>query len=235
MSEVDRQFRLARRWSNVELSRLAPLFGGDVVNVSAGEDRDKEGRTYGDYFSAKKTYSLTNHSPGSFRGYQGRENEYLLDLSLPLDPTLTRRFDVVFNHTTLEHIFEVRRAFANLCEMSRDVVIIIVPFAQVEHESASFGDYWRFTPRCIRCMFKENQFDVIYESVNDDFNAAVYLLFVGSRNATKWAGLMPAWEPVHHAAKWIGGKNECAIDAGGSAWRQFKRRVSRVLGMNSER
>ena len=43
----------------------------------------------------------------------------------------------MFNHTTLEHIFEVNTAFDNMCAMSNDVVILVLPFAQVQHETGS--------------------------------------------------------------------------------------------------
>ena len=43
---IERKHRLPRVWSNAELRRLAGLFDGDVVNVSAWRDEDKEGRRY---------------------------------------------------------------------------------------------------------------------------------------------------------------------------------------------
>ena len=201
---IDRQFRLARRWSNRQLRKVAPLFEGEIVNVSAGEDVDKEGATYDAYFTNKLGYYLTNWAPGSYRGYEGRENEYLLDLTGELPPELERRFDVAFNHTTLEHIYEVRTAFANLCRLSKDVVILIVPFSQVQHESKDFADFWRFTPPCLHRLFGENGFEVVYEAANNHFNAAVYLFFVAARDPAKWRDKMPAYEPVRTAGERIG-------------------------------
>jgi hypothetical protein len=201
---TDRQFRLARHWSNYELRKFAPLMTGDIVNVSAGEDVDKQGGKYADYFPAKKSYSLTNHQAGSYRGFQGRQNEYLIDLTAELPSELQGRFDVAFNHTTMEHIFEVRKAFANLCAMTKDVVIVVVPFAQVQHESSDFGDFWRFTPTCIRHLFKENGLETVYESANNSFNAAVYVFAIGSRHPDRWRGKLPAHAPIHQAANWVG-------------------------------
>jgi len=203
LKRVDRQFRLARMWSNSELRKIDFLFKGDIVNVSGGEDIDKEGNTYATYFPNKNKWYLTNYAAGSFRGFQGRENEFQVDLTAALPPELEQRFDVAFNHTTLEHIFDVRKAFANLCRMSMDVVIVVVPFCQVQHESSAFNDYWRFTPTCIRELFRENEFDVIYEAESPDIDAAVYLLVVGSRNPDRW-NTMPNWAPVEVAGDWIG-------------------------------
>jgi hypothetical protein len=186
---VDRQFRITWIWSNREIRRLAPLFTGDIVNVSAWDDRDKEGGYYKEYFSNASGYYCTNYSGD--RGYQQKENEFLVDLTKDVPEGLERRFDVVFNHTILEHIFEVRTAFKNLCEMTRDIAIVIVPFSQAQHEKESYKDYWRFTPSCIRELFKKNGLEVVYEAESKHKKAAIYLLFVASRNPQKWKEQMP--------------------------------------------
>lgn len=202
--ELDRKFRLARLWSNKELRKIAPLFSGEIVNVSAGEDVDKEGNYYESYFINKTSYYLTNYSPGSFRGYQGRYNEYLLDLTGKVPQELNQKFDVVFNHTTLEHIYDVNTAFSNLCRLSKDIVIIVVPFCQIQHENEGYEDFWRFTPTCLRRLFQKQGFTVVYEAANKDFNAAVYLFFVAARDSLKWQNKIPPYEPVKVAGEWIG-------------------------------
>lgn len=199
---MDRKFRLARVWSNQELRKVASLFGGDIVNISAWDDRDKEGGYYQDYFVHKERYYYTNYY--GERGWQGGDNEYFLDLEQELPKELKHRFDVVFNHTTLEHIFDVRKAFHNLCLASRDVVIVVVPFCQVQHEKDSYLDFWRFTPTCLRYLFKENGLEVIYEAQSKDENAAIYLLFIGSRSPQKWKQLMPVYEKIKECGQWIG-------------------------------
>lgn len=199
---VNRTYELARRWSNRQLAVIAPLFDGDVVNVSAWEDRDKEGRQYRDYFCNARSYACTNY--GQYRGLQGMDNEYALDLTADVSADLRRRFDVAFNHTTLEHILDVRTAFANLCELSRDVVIVIVPFAQVQHESGEWKDYWRLSPTCLRQLYEENGLATIYESESPHRNAAVYLLAVGSRHPQRWEGQLPAHVSGERAGAWIG-------------------------------
>ena len=110
---VDPVHRVPRIWSNAELGRVGDLFTGDVVNVSAWRDEDKAGRRYRDYFPNAHSYSMTNFR-ADMRGYQGLDGEIFLDLEQPLPPELAGAIDVVFNHTTLEHIYEFRRAFANL-------------------------------------------------------------------------------------------------------------------------
>jgi len=198
----ERQFRIARVWSNREIKRFASLFEGEIVNVSAWDDRDKQGGYYRDYFSKKSNYYLTNYY--GTRGYQGKKNEYILDLAEEVPGNLAKRFDVVFNHTTLEHIFDARKAFSNLCKLSKDVVMIVVPFSQVQHETDSFKDYWRFTPTCLRSLFDENGFEMIYTNSNDDKNAAIYIFCIGSCNPDKWKPLLPEADLSKNAGERIG-------------------------------
>ncbi len=199
---TDRKYILARKWSNRELRKVAPLLGGEVVNVSGWDDRDKEGSHYAAYFTKSTTYSRTNY--GGHRGYQNDAGEIALDLTETLRDELKGRFDVVFNHTVLEHIFDVNRAFANLCAMTRDVVVVVVPFSQVQHESDSYGDYWRFTPSCLRKLFELHGMKVVYEAESPDKDAAIYLLFVASRHPERHVGTLPRFKPIKLAGRWIG-------------------------------
>lgn len=180
---VDRIHRLPRLWSNRELARFAAWFPGAVVNVSAWKDEDKAGRHYRDYFTAATSYTLTNYQP-EMRGFQGTPGEIFLDLTAPLEPNLVRGFDVVFNHTTLEHVYEVQTAFRNLCALSRDVVIVVAPFLQPYH--GTYGDYWRFTPLALRRMFTEVGFTPLYLSFNSHRAAAVYLFAIASSQPDRW-------------------------------------------------
>lgn len=182
---IDRIHRLPRVWSNRELARFASWFAGDVVNVSAWKDEDKEGRRYRDYFTAATSYVLTNYR-AEMRGLQGVPGEIFLDLTAPLDPGLLKRFDVVFNHTTLEHVYEVQTAFRNLCALSRDVVILVVPFLQPYH--GTYGDYWRFTPLALQRMFVDAGLSLLYLSFNSHRAAAVYLFAIASFRADRWRG-----------------------------------------------
>ncbi len=185
---MDRRFRLPRTWSNKELKKISHLFFGDVVNVSAWKDEDKKGLHYKEYFVNASNYFCTNF--GGIRGYN-KEKDINLDLTKELPIELRTQFDVVFNHTTLEHIFNIKTAFKNLCDMSKDIVILIVPAIQPQHETDSFKDYWRFTPSSIRELFFENGMKVLYESTNMDLNAGVYLFFVASKHPELWKTKIP--------------------------------------------
>jgi hypothetical protein len=192
----------ARKWSNVELRRIAPRLDGAVVNVSGSDDRDKEGRHYRDYFSGASTYTITNHL--GQKGATGNKGEIALDLSQPIPRELLDGFDVVFNHTTLEHLYEARTAFQNLCNLSRDLVIVVVPFAQVTHWNESYGDYWRFTPMGLRCMFEENSLEVVHEAAGPRRGEPIYLLFVGSKYPDRWRAVLPSGRIDRPIGDWIG-------------------------------
>ncbi|NJM70942.1 MAG: hypothetical protein HC862_12330 [Scytonema sp. RU_4_4] len=180
---IDRKYILPRVWSNRELEKLAHFFSGDIANVSGWQDSDKEGKHYRDYFVNASSYTMTNYKSDA-RGFQGYENEIFLNLENELPTELLSQFDVVFNHTVLEHIYDVNTAFKNLCLMSRDIVIIVVPFLQQMH--ASYGDYWRFTPLTIKRMFEENRMLLLYLSFNSHKNASVYIFAVATKNESKW-------------------------------------------------
>jgi len=180
---TDRKFRLPRIWSNQQLKKFGHLFTGDVINVSGWTDIDKEGGHYKDYFKNAKSYSISNFKAEA-RGLQGAENEFFLDLEKDLDQNLVEKFDVVFNHTTLEHIYGVNKAFQNLCLMSKDVVMLVVPFLQQMH--GDYGDYWRFTPTAIKKMFEDNGFSLLYLSFNNNKKSSVYIFAIASKNLDNW-------------------------------------------------
>ncbi len=185
---LDRRFRVPRVWSNSELKKFAHLFGGDIVNVSGWRDGDKEGDEYKNYFKNKNSYTVTNYKTESC-GYQGTDGEIFLNLEDDLPSELVGRFDLVFNHTVLEHIFEINKAFQNLCQMSKDVVIIVMPFLQEMH--TSYGDYWRMSPLAIKKMFEKNNYHVQYLAFNGQKNASVYIFTIAVKNPEKWKDVLP--------------------------------------------
>jgi hypothetical protein len=187
---IDPRFRAARYWSNRELKKVLEVIDdhGSVVNVSGWRDSDKEGGTYrSEYFHKASDYHVTNWMSEA-RGMQGDiENEIFLDLEEVLASDLIGKYDIVFNHTTLEHIFDVSTAFENLCLMSKNLVIIVVPFLQEQH--ANYGDYWRFTPQVIKKLFSKYGFKAVYISANDDKEDAIYVFAVGVKKGASLANV----------------------------------------------
>jgi hypothetical protein len=186
---TQKTFVRPRSWSNIELRKFSHLFTGKVVNVSGWKDEDKEGNYYKNYFTNASEYYVSNYKGES--GLSNIDNEIFLDLSTPVDQELKNKFDVVFNHTVLEHIFEIDTAFKNLCDMSDDVVIIILPFLQsVHYIEGSFGDYWRFSPMAIKELFKKNGFTTIYQSANDNKFYNIYTFTIATKNPEKYDNLI---------------------------------------------
>lgn len=173
-----RKFRKARIWSNKMLRQYAGNFEGSICNVSGWKDEDKEGGKYKDYFINASNYYVTNY--GGYRGV-GNEDDIHLDLEANLPTELQRKFNVVFNHTTLEHIFNVNKAVENLCEMAEDILILVVPFLQEVHITDSYGDFWRFSPYAMERMLENNGFSLQVCDYNNDFNTAVYLFCIAVR------------------------------------------------------
>ena len=185
---MDRVHRLPRVWSNRELEKFARLFHGNIVNVSGWKDIDKEGRYYRDYFVNAGSYVITNYKKEA-KGLQGHQDEIYLDLSTKLSEELYQRFDVVFNHTTLEHIYDVKTAFKNLCDLSNDIVILVLPFLQQYH--SSYGDYWRFSPLVVKALFEENGFELLYQRFNSHPRSSVYTFTIASRRPQNWKQHFP--------------------------------------------
>jgi hypothetical protein len=202
---IDRAFRLPRLWSNRVLREIGPAFAGEVANVSGWRDADKEGKRYRDYFPSATAYYVTNHAGERGTDDAADVTDFRLDLTGELPAELVGRFDVVLSHTVLEHVFRADLAFANLCRMARDAVIVVVPFAQEVHYTDSYGDYWRYTPMGLRALFEQNGFTVVYDAASPEPDAGVYLLSVGVRDPARWAGKLPAHAPPGRGTGgWIG-------------------------------
>ena len=150
------------------------------------ERSDKVSSFYKNYFTNCTNYFISNWSY-SERGQENKlsKNEYLIDLESDLKKELLGKFDVVFNHTTLEHIFDIYKSFRNLCELSNDVVIIVVPFLQEQHTTSDFKDYWRFTPQTIKKLFEKNNFKLAYINANDQNNSSIYVFAIGCKENSK--------------------------------------------------
>jgi hypothetical protein len=197
-----------RHSSNRTLHTYLGAFGGEVINVSGWEDSDKEGRFYRQYFGAPTRYVVSN-----IRGERGMPavapagSDFLyLDLEKPLDHDLCGAFDVAFSHTVAEHIFDPLQTFTTIAKLTRDVVIIVVPFSQGVHYSRSFGDYLRFTPLFLKRYFEERGFAVLLCTSNDQPFLPVYTVFIASRYPARYesefATAPREYEPQLTGGRW---------------------------------
>lgn len=178
-----------RYWSNDELKKLGPRFNGSVLNVSGENDEDKEGGHYRDYFINSRSYSISN-----YHGVTSKEDfiEYIqLDLSqsIPADSDLLDRFDLVFSHTVLEHIFDVETAVTNLSKISKNYILSIVPFIQsFHHNEKYYDDFWRISPYSMVRLFEKHGLKTVYINWNNDPLGNIYVLHLASKHPEPWEG-----------------------------------------------
>lgn len=176
-----------RNFSNAMLRTYANTFSGKAINVSGWRDEDGEKGHYKNYFTGVTRYVVSNVG-GQGKGF-GSATEYEeveLDLLKEVPSNLKGSFDVVFNHTTLEHIYDFQSAFKHLCELSKDTVIIIVPVMQQIHHTEDFGDYWRPTTMVIAKLLLDNGFEPLVIRCNDQPFAPIYCFAIGTRNPEKY-------------------------------------------------
>jgi len=180
-----------RRWSNRVLKEVAPLFHGDVLNVSGWRDEDKESGYYRDYFSSASSYKVTNYY-GTDGPDDGMAESIFLDLEKDLPAHLDACCDLAWTHTVFEHIGDVETAICNLGKMTRDALLIVVPWMQDEHYTPGlYGDYWRFTPMGLQRLMKMAGCELVYLRANDQPWYPVYLLAIGSKQPDAWRAHFP--------------------------------------------
>jgi hypothetical protein len=177
-------FREPRLWSNKKLRMYAKHEGGIVINLSAGDDCDKDGDLYRNYFTSCESYSTTNYSLGSYRGLRD-DDSYECNLEEDDNKLVASglKADLIFCHTVLEHIYNVEAAFKTISNLSRESVVIIVPFSQTYHPSNSFDDFWRFTPAILVRKFRELGFNSFYHDCNYKSSKSIYVYFHARRTA----------------------------------------------------
>jgi hypothetical protein len=186
---LDKTYLRPRNFSNAMLRAYAPAFSGKVINISGWRDEDGEGGRYQDYFPNATAYAVSNVG-GQGKGFgtaaAAGYTEIELDLLQKLPVGLAGTYDVVFNHTTLEHIFDLQAAFKHICELSTDIVIIVVPVMQQIHHTKDFGDYWRPTTMAIAKLFLENGFEPLVIKCNEQPFAPIYCFAIATKNPEKY-------------------------------------------------
>lgn len=88
--------------------------------------------------------------------------------------------------------------------MTRDTVIIVLPFAQLEHGKDHYNDYWRFTLQSLNKLFELNEMEVIYQCANNEINTSVYIMAVATKKPKKWRNKFPKDDVPEVLAHWLG-------------------------------
>ncbi len=160
--------------------------------MSGWRDEDKQAGHYRDYFPNAKSYRLTNYW-GTDAKNDGAADSLFLDLEAPLPENMRGICDLAWTHTVLEHVGDVETAFRNLGALTRDAVLVVVPWIQDEHYAPGlYGDFWRFTPLGIRRLMEKSGLELVHLSANEQPWYPVYLFAVGSKRPGDWQGPFPA-------------------------------------------
>lgn len=218
-------FRKPRLETNQFLKAHAHLFEGKMINISGADDLDKDvslkeyylgnydgGTPYKEYFSTATEYWISNYPGDETILDQGKDQLIYLDLEKPLDSNLVSQFDVVFCHTVFEHIFDIFLAFQNLCSLSKDIVIFIVPQCQKIHDyQRGYQDYWRFTPFSIEKMFEKNGMKPLVRKTTTGLSSSLYLYYIASKQPEKWKNVFPEITPIENYLNWKNDGSTCAF------------------------
>lgn len=119
-----------------------------VLNVgSVPGHKDKQGGRYEDYFPEADWYTL------DFRAQSDNPNHYTVDLHDV--SAVDKRFDLILNISTLEHVKNPFIVVDNLRELLNPTgyMFVSVPWVYKLH-GLGYGDYWRFTHMAIRELHK---------------------------------------------------------------------------------
>lgn len=216
-------YRKPRLKTNQFLAEHAHLFIGKVINVSGADDLDKNvslkdyyfgnynnGVPYKTYFTQASEYWISNYPNDRTNLNPQKDNLIYLDLESELDKSLIEKFDVVFCHTVFEHIFDIFTAFRNLCYLSSDIVIFVVPQCQKVHDyTQGYKDYWRFTPFSVEKLFDQNGMKPLFRKTTTGLSSSLYLYYIASKQPHKWEGVFPELSPVESYLNWKNDGSTC--------------------------
>jgi hypothetical protein len=171
-----------RTYSNVCLKRILALLNvKSVLNVSGWDDGDKEGGRYSDYFSQKVNKYEVSHFEDDYLRSDTDLSKIVINLE-DVDYQAVKKFELVFSHTVLEHVFDQQNAFRIMCSLAEKYVVGVVPMINVLHWEKTYDDYWRFTPHGIRKLFENNEFKLVHLEIGPTLSISQYIIFVGARN-----------------------------------------------------
>jgi SAM-dependent methyltransferase len=137
----------SRRESNAWLRVVCKDITGDVLSVGSGDNLDRDGHSYREYFPSAKSFTSSETLESR------RKVDLILDvrkMDLP-----DECYDCIFCCGVLEHIDELHSALNEMYRVLKKGGYLIVgfPFWQRIHKAPS--DYWRFTEDGARHLLKD--------------------------------------------------------------------------------
>ena len=161
--------------ARIESNRWIRLHGKDirgrVLSIGSGNDGDRQGGSYRDYFPAASSYTTSEVS-----------DEFGCDLTLDVRsmPEITSEvYDCIFCAGVMEHVDDYHAAFNELTRILKvgGILLLGLPFRQAIHWPPQ--DFWRFTEYGIRHLLKDLYEIVevakIDEKKGEDFPSAYWV------------------------------------------------------------
>lgn len=139
----------SRAESNRLLRKWCAGVSGDVLSIGSGDDADRQGSHYRDYFTSAKSYTTSEVTEGC---------DLVIDVMNP--GKLGRKWDAIFCSGVLEHVEDPVAALDGMRSLLRKqgTLLLGVPFRQAIHRAPE--DFWRWTEYGLRVLLFRNGFVV---------------------------------------------------------------------------
>ncbi|MDD5449066.1 MAG: methyltransferase domain-containing protein [Candidatus Omnitrophica bacterium] len=137
-----------RKESNIWLRYHCLDVKGNVLSIGSGDDNDKEGGKYRDYFKNGSSYTTSEIS-------HDHKCDKVLDVR-NLSEITEAAYDCVFCSGVLEHVDDYLKGLHEITRIlkSGGILLIGLPFRQAVHMRGQ--DFWRFTEYGIRHLLKRD-------------------------------------------------------------------------------
>jgi len=146
------RFKSNRYISNKLLKNFCKLADGNVLNIGSGNDNDKTGDFYKNYFKKCKSYTTLEYEEG--------QSDLVADIqNMPI--VKDNSFDFIFCIWVLEHVENLDLALKEINRILRKSgkFLFTVPLNVSYHGYPQ--DYWRFSSEDIKEMLKKNNFEIL--------------------------------------------------------------------------
>ncbi|NJN67995.1 MAG: class I SAM-dependent methyltransferase [Chloroflexaceae bacterium] len=167
---VSRERRESNRW----LAQHTPAISGRVLSIGSGDDYDREGKRYRDYFPNCSAYITSEVT-------MGFGTSMLADIRCM--PFAKGSIDCIFCSGVLEHVDDWQSGLREMTYLLKQggILLLGLPFRQPIHMAPY--DYWRFTEYGIRYMLQQDYdiLDLANINVNQQNFPATYWVKASKR------------------------------------------------------
>lgn len=171
---------LVRRQSNAWLWAHTADVPGRVLSIGSGDDEDRQGRKYRDYFRRASGYVTSEMQAGP-------GVDLVIDVTR-MPEVASDSYDCVFCSGVLEHVVDFQAALREMTRVLKPggVMLLGVPFRQAIHNAPI--DYWRFTEGGLRHLLEPDYEILLLDGVEEsvpDFPVAYWAKAVKKTGAAR--------------------------------------------------